>query len=244
MPASGQGWTSLEQLRKTRANTFRQDEADVLHIITAPAFAIGQRAFLIRTGHGNVLWDCITLLDAATITLIRSLGGVAAIAISHPHYYTTMGRWSEAFGAPVFIHEADRQWVLRQSGDLRFWSDDSREILPGLTLVRCGGHFAGGAVLHWTGGEAGRGTLFCGDILQVVPDRRHVSFMRSYPNLVPLSAPVVQRIVDRLRPYPYDRIYGAFADRTISTGGEAAVARSAERYIAAISGSGPADQEA
>ena len=216
----------------------------MLELRTAPAFAIGQRAFLIRTAAGNVLWDCLALLDDATVTLVKTLGGIAAIAISHPHYYTTMCRWSEAFGAPIYLHEDDRHWVMREGGDLRFWKGVTREILPGLTLICCGGHFAGATVLHWTGGEAPRGTLFSGDTLQVAPDRRHVSFMRSYPNDLPLSAPAVQRIADRLRPCRYERIYGAFADRAVWQEGEAAVARSVERYIAAISGKGPADREA
>jgi hypothetical protein len=51
----------------------------------AAHFAIDQRALLVCTSHGNVLWDMIAMLDAATITLIRGLGGLAAIGISHPH---------------------------------------------------------------------------------------------------------------------------------------------------------------
>lgn len=214
----------------------------MLEIRTAPDFAIGQRAFLLLSQHGNVLWDCLTLLDEATKTLIRSLGGVEAIAISHPHYYTAMKRWSEAFGAPVYLHADDRRWVMHPGERLVFWDGDTQELQPGLTLIRCGGHFAGGTVLHWAvPGEVGR--LFSGDVLQVLPDRRHVSFMRSYPNLIPLSAKVVERIAGRLQPYDFDRIHGAFPQRDILEGGKDALQRSAERYIRAISGHGPADLE-
>ncbi len=243
VPAGGQGWTTLDELARRHANTFRQHEPKVLAIRTEPNFAIGERAFLILSDAGNLLWDCLTLIDDATVTLIRALGGLAAIAISHPHYYTAMARWSDAFGAPVYLHAADREWVVNPGGNLVFWDDDSREVQPGMTLVRCGGHFAGGTVLHWADGAEGRGALFSGDVLQVLPDRRHVSFMRSYPNLTPLSKPVVERIAARLAPYRFDRIYGAFGEREIMAGGETALRRSVERYVEAVSGRGPADAE-
>lgn len=243
VPLAGQGWTSLEDLARGHSNTFRRHERNVLAIGTAPSFAIGQRAFLILSEDGNVLWDCVALLDEATVARIRALGGIAAIAISHPHYYTTMLRWAEAFGALVYLHADDRQWVVNSGAGLVFWEGERLEIRPGMSLIRCGGHFAGGTVLHWPAGAGGRGALFCGDVLQVAPDRRHVSFMRSYPNYLPLSAKVVERAVARLAPCRFDRIYGAFSEREIMAGGEAAVRRSAERYIDAISGRGPADSE-
>ena len=55
-----------------------------------PAFGIGQRALLVRTREGNILWDCVSLIDSDTVALIKALGGIYAIAISHPHYYTSM----------------------------------------------------------------------------------------------------------------------------------------------------------
>jgi hypothetical protein len=243
VPAAGQRWTILEELAADHANAFRQHEPGVVSITTAPAFAIGQRAFLIISEHGNVLWDCLALLDDATVTLIKGLGGLAAIAISHPHFYTAMNRWAEAFDAPVYLHAADRQWVMTSGERLVFWRDDRSEILPGMNLIHCGGHFAGGAVLHWETGAEGRGVLFSGDILQVLPDRRHVSFMRSYPNLMPLSAGVVERIVAPLASWRFERIYGAFAEREILGGAKAAVRRSVDRYIRTVSGDGPADAE-
>jgi len=240
----GQSWTSLERLRQSHRNSFRQEEPGVLAIGTEPHFAIGQRAFLIRTSGGNILWDCLSLIDDATVTIIEALGGIDAIAISHPHYYSAMVSWSEAFGGvPIHLHGDDRQWVMRPSDRIAFWSGDRRALLPGVTAIRAGGHFAGGTVLHWADGADGKGVLFTGDILQVTPDRRHVSFMRSYPNYIPLSAPVVERIVSRVSLYAFDRVYGAFWDRVISTGAKTAVAASARRYIDAVSGDGPADAE-
>ena len=58
-----------------------------------------------------MLWDCIVLLDAATVTLIRALGGLQAMAISHPHFYTTMVEWGRAFDVAVDVHVADPQWI-------------------------------------------------------------------------------------------------------------------------------------
>jgi len=240
--AAGQDWTTLDALRRAHQNAFRQYEPGLVGLGTFPAFAIGQRALLLCTPDGNVLWDCISLIDEATVTLVRGLGGIAAIAISHPHYYTTMAEWSAAFGAPIHLHAADRRWVMRPDPAVRFWEGERRELLPGVTLIRCGGHFAGGTVLHWAGGAGGRGALLSGDILQVAPDLRHVSFMRSYPNMIPLPRPAIERITASLAPFAFESIYGAFFDRVIPAGGKAAVARSAARYIAAISGDGSAEQ--
>ncbi|AHG92499.1 beta-lactamase domain protein (plasmid) [Gemmatirosa kalamazoonensis] len=230
VPASGQRWTTLDALRRAHRNAFRQEEPALLGIGTEPSFAIGQRALLVRTPEGNVLWDCVALLDDATVDIVRALGGIAAIAISHPHYYTTMVEWAHAFDCPVLLHAADRQWVMRPDERLAFWDGDTRALAGGLTLIRAGGHFAGGTVLHWPEGAGGRGALLSGDIVQVAPDGRTVSFMRSYPNMIPLAPATVRRIVERLAPYRYERVIGAWWDRTIDRGGDAAVRASAERY--------------
>ncbi len=233
---SGQQWTDLLKLRKTHRNSFLKKEDGLYGIGTIPEFAIGQRALLLRTPAGNVLWDCITLLDEATVELIKGIGGLAVIAISHPHYYTTMVEWSRAFGnIPVYLHVADREQVMRPDPVIRFWEGDTLQIAGDLTLIRCGGHFEGGTVLHWPGGAGGKGVLLTGDIIQVVPDRRFVSFMYSYPNLIPLPARKVREIAAAVEPFAFDRIYGAWWGRsTILTEAKAAVGRSAERYIRSL----------
>jgi hypothetical protein len=235
VPASGQSWTTLERLRKTHTNKFRRLATELMTIETTPPFGIGQRAILARTPVGNVLWDCVALVDDATVDVLKGLGGLAAIAISHPHYYTTMVEWSRAIGGvPIHLHAADRQWVMRPDSAVQFWERDTKSIGPGLTLVRLGGHFDGGTVLHWADWRGGRGVLLSGDILQVVPSG-HVSFMWSYPNLIPLSAPKVQRVADILEPFAFDAIYGAFSDRgQIDANGKQVVAASIARYIARI----------
>ncbi|MBV9782208.1 MAG: MBL fold metallo-hydrolase [Acidisphaera sp.] len=236
----GQSWTSLAALRHTHLNGFRTLEPGLLGIGTSPHFAIGQRALLLRTPAGNVLWDCISLIDDATVELIGGLGGIADIAISHPHYYTTMVEWAHAFGATVHVHAADRAWIMRPDPAVQPWEGETRRLGAGLTLIRAGGHFPGGAVLHWEAAAEGRGALLSGDIAQVTPDRAHVSFMRSYPNLLPLGEAAVRGIAARLAPWRYDRIYGAFWDRVIARDAEAALAASVARYLAWI-GSPDAD---
>lgn len=118
---SGQQWTTLDELRKTHENEITEEEPGLFSIHTKPSFAIGQRAFLIKTAEGNLLWDCVALIDDMTKTEIRRLGGISAIAISHPHYYTTMVEWSRAFdNAPVYLHELNRPWIMRPDPSIRF----------------------------------------------------------------------------------------------------------------------------
>jgi glyoxylase-like metal-dependent hydrolase (beta-lactamase superfamily II) len=141
--------------------TFRR-EGELIGIGTSPSFGIGQRALLVRTRHGNVLWDCISLIDDAIVDIVNALGGVEAIAISHPHYYTTMVEWSAAFGGiPVYLHAADRRWIMRSAPCLQLWTEPTREILPGVTLIRVGGHFDGGTVLHWADGARSFPAISC-----------------------------------------------------------------------------------
>jgi hypothetical protein len=236
----GQQWTTLSQLQSTHRNCYQRLEPNLLGIGTTPEFAIGQRALLLRTPHGNVLWDCIALIDDATVEIIAALGGLRAIAISHPHYYTTMVEWSRAFDAPIVLHEGDRRWVMRPDAGITFWDGAAHDLLPGIRLLHCGGHFAGGTILLWEAGADGRGALLTGDILQVVFDMRYVSFMRSYPNLIPLPASEVRRIAAIVEPLRFDRIYGAWWDRHVEQDAWNAVQRSARRYAAYLSGeSGP-----
>lgn len=236
----GQRFTTLERLREQLHADIREQEPGLSGIGAEPSFAIGQRALLVQTPGGNVMWDCISLLDDEIVEYVRSRGGVAKIAISHPHYYTSMAEWAHVFGARIYLHAADRQWVTRPDDCIEFWDGDTLELEPGITLLRLGGHFPGGAVLHWAAGQDGRAALLSGDVVTVVQDRRWVSFMRSYPNLIPLSAVDVQRIVARLAPYPFERIYGAWYGRVVMDGAKDALRRSADRYLRALEwGFGP-----
>jgi glyoxylase-like metal-dependent hydrolase (beta-lactamase superfamily II) len=229
----GQRWTTMDELIASGAkNHVSEIEPDLLAIDTRPPIAIGQYALVVRTPAGNVMWDCVSLVDDDSVAAVRTAGGLAGIAISHPHFYASCVTWSKAFdGCPIYIHAADAQWVQYPGPAVVLWEGDTREILPGLTLVNTGGHFEGSQVLHWAAGQNGEGALLAGDSVQVVMDRRYVSFMYSYPNLIPLSEAVVRRIVERLRPFAFERIYGGWSGRIVTLDGRGAIERSAERYI-------------
>jgi len=233
VPESGQRWTTLEALRADHANRIGA-EGELTAIGTEPRFAIGQRALLVPWGGRQLLWDCVTLLDEDTAAEVERRGGLAAIAISHPHYYSAMIEWGRRFGCPVYLHAADAEWIMRPDPVVELWDGARNALGDGLTLIRCGGHFAGGTVLHWAGGADGRGALLAGDIVQVIPDRRHVGFMYSYPNLIPLPAAAVEAIRAALDPFAFQAIYGAWWG-TVIPDGKGAVERSAARYVRAIS---------
>jgi hypothetical protein len=239
VPRGGQSWTTREALSAAHVNGWRQLEPNLLQIHTNPPFAIGQRALLLRQPSGNILWDCIALLDEATQAIIKALGGLAAIAISHPHYYTTVQDWAQTFGCPVYLHAADRKWLMRPDPSVNFWQGETLALADGITLLRLGGHFEGGTVLHWAGGAERRGAILSGDILQVAGDTSRVSFLWSYPNMMPLASATVRRIAETLKPWPFERVYGAFPDRQIVQDGKRGVERSAARYIELLEGTQP-----
>lgn len=234
---SGQEWTTLQQLSSDHRNRFEDEAPKLLGIGTEPEFAIGQRALLLQSPDGNLLWDCISLLDDKSVAEVNARGGIRAIAISHPHFYSSMVEWADRFDAQIFLHAQDRAWVMRESPRIQFWEGATLSLWDGLTLVNCGGHFEGGTVLHWPGTSGSNwrhGALLASDILTVAQDRRYVSFMRSYPNLIPLGPAAIDRIVELLQPFAFDQIYGGWWGANVSSNAKAAVARSAERYLRAI----------
>ncbi len=235
----GQRWTTLaEQRAGGRRGVVRPEPPGLVGVGAEPSIGIGQRGLVVPGPGGNVLWDCLGYLDDETVRAVEDVGGLAAIAVSHPHFYGAMISWSRAFGdIPVYVHAADREWVCRD-GNYVFWAGDQVEILPGRTLVNCGVHFAGGTVLHWdgagTGGAAGgadgAGALCSGDIFQVVMDRRWVSFMYSYPNLIPEHPDTIARAVRLVQALPFDTIYGGWWGRVVRGDAKTRLVESAERY--------------
>ncbi|OZM73792.1 MBL fold metallo-hydrolase [Amycolatopsis antarctica] len=231
VPAAGQRWTDLTAVRESQTARIEDEGPGITGIGSTPGFAIGQRALLVRTDAGNVLWDCTALLDDEIIARVAELGGLTGIAISHPHYYTTMVEWARVFDAPVYLHENDREWVGRPDPAIEFWSGREKSLGPDLTLHNLGVHFAGGTVLHWAGGEHGDGALLSGDIVQVIPDRTHVGFMYSYPNLIPERPQIVRQAAETLRPLAFQAIYGAWWSAVVRSDGNRVVQRSARRYL-------------
>ena len=238
----GQKWMTLDDLRASYHNVIREVEPALTGIGTHPSFAIGQRALLVQTPEGNLLWDCITVLDDPTIAAVRALGGVDAIAISHPHYYSCMVEWAQAFEATIYLHEADQRWVMRPDPSITFWEGKTKLLFGNLTLICAGGHFPGGTVAHWPAGAEGRGVLLTGDIIHVVADRRYVTFMYSYPNMIPLPERAVRGVVEAVEPFGYDRIYGAWWEKVMAKKAREGVAFSAERYVRAIRGAEQPDE--
>lgn len=231
----GQSWTTLDELARGHHNLVKPLETGLTGIATEPRFAIGQRALLLQTSKGNVLWDCISLIDDATIEAVQALGGISSLAMSHPHLFGSMVDWSRAFGgAPIYLHADHKPWVGRPDPTIEFWQGDFLELNEGVSLHRCGGHFEGSTVLLWPEGADGKGVLLSGDTMYVAPDRQHVSFMYSYPNFIPLPARTVDRIVSTVMSLRFDRIYGHFFDLEIELDAKGVVQRSAERYKRAI----------
>ena len=234
--ADGQQWSTLAEMKHSYHNRIDKQENQLYGIGTEPTFAIGQRALLIQSEQGNVLWDCVSFIDDETIKKVNQLGGIAAIAISHPHFYGSVVEWAKAFDADIYLHEADSQWVMRPDPHIKFWNGNTLQLQQDITLIKVGGHFEGATACHWMSGSNGLGALLTGDVIQVVPDKPWVSFMYSYANLIPLSVAQVRHIVDAVEPYNFDRIYGAWWKSVIPSNAKNTVRSSAERYIGAIEG--------
>jgi glyoxylase-like metal-dependent hydrolase (beta-lactamase superfamily II) len=233
---AGQTWTTLENMKRgTYRNKITLEESGLYSVKTMPEFAIGQTAYLVQQEGFNLLWDCISYLNEETISEITRMGGLDAIALSHPHYYSTQVEWAEVFQVPIYIHEDDREWVMRESESIVYWSGESLELHNGITIHRLGGHFKGGAVLEWKAGCNNKGILLTGDIIQVVADREWVSFMYSYPNLIPLPASKVREIASSVADMKFDRLYNAF-HRVVKENAQERVQKSAERYVMALEG--------
>jgi hypothetical protein len=236
VPADGQQWTTLDELSAAGYTVKVKDVEPGLHGITSePDAGIGQQSMIVQTSGGNLLWDPIGYLDDDGVRQVRELGEVVAIIASHPHMYGVQVEWSHRLGdVPVYVSEADAEWVARQDPVIRTWSG-TLDLLPGVTLIQPGGHFPGSAVVHWAEGAEGKGVILAGDTVFANPDRTSVSFMRSYPNRIPLSGAVVDRVAKALDAFGYDRLYGNFG-ASIPTDARAVVRRSADRHAAWVRG--------
>ncbi|MDQ2960001.1 MAG: MBL fold metallo-hydrolase [Candidatus Dormibacteraeota bacterium] len=231
----GQRWTTTTELAENHETDLREEETDLLGVGMSPAFGIGQRALLVRTPSGNVLWDCTALIDDAARERLLDLGGIDTICMSHPHFYGAHVDIADSFDARILIPRADQQWIQRPSPRIELF-DEAIEPVPGLTLARIGGHFDGAAVLHWPAGSKGRGALLTGDTITVVQDRDWVSFMWSYPNLIPLDEATVLDIAARVERFSFDRVYGGWWGRVVVQDGANAIRRSADRYVSRMRG--------
>ncbi len=229
-----QRWTTLAQLRTTHRNRILRIDDGIVSIQTEPQFSVGHHCLLVQGEAGNLLWDCISLIDDATIEAVRALGGISAIAISHPHFYGSMVEWSRAFGnVPIYVHAADREWILRPDPAVVLWEGAGLRLSPEFTLVHCGGHFDGAAVLHQAARGDRPGRLLTGDTIAILHDHENVTFMHNYPKRIPLPASAIHGIVEAIEPLEFDAIFGCWPADVIRAGGRAAVLRSADRQLQA-----------
>ncbi|TQV90726.1 hypothetical protein V2A60_006934 [Cordyceps javanica] len=204
-------------------NEIKQDSVDgrIWSIFSSPQFAIGQRAVFIETEAGNVLWDCISLLDPDTIDFIKSRGGLKAIAISHPHFYSTHLDWAHEFDCPVYLAVEDKEWINRddERGHRRFVSGLSLEILPAVNIVKLGGHFPGSSALHWNE------NLFVGDsigisqsgLVRAHHNKNHQVFFFHYafPNFIPLGPTAMLEMWERLERWEFTSLFSLFYRTTV-----------------------------
>ncbi|KAJ9138228.1 Metallo-beta-lactamase superfamily protein [Pleurostoma richardsiae] len=224
VPPDGQTWTTLREMQvsKKYKNVFRKDKyhSGVISIFSEPQVAIGQRAFLLCTEKGNVLWDCITYIDDETIERVKALGGISSIVISHPHYYSTALHWAEAFDCKVYLSAEDEEWVMRKGPAHVMWKEETLELLGGQFLaVKVGGHFPGSSVLLWRSERK----LFVADSITIVPsgvyhtdrpvDTASFTFMWSYPNMIPLPPDEVYGIWKAVADLDFEDTHGAFWTR-------------------------------
>ena len=231
---SGQRWTTTDDIARDREIVFAEEDG-VTTLVLRPGFAINQRAFLIPHPGGNIMWECLATVTDAAVARINAMGGVTAIAISHPHFYAAMVEWSRALGGvPIHLHARDRAWVQRPSAHIRLWDGDALTLSPTIRLIRLGSHFEGSAALWWADGPRPGGSLFPGDAVQVAMDRRFATFMYSYPNGIPLDAAALAALRARLQPLTFDDVFGFSTGRQIVGDARARIEASFNRYRAAI----------
>jgi hypothetical protein len=238
VPAGGQRWATIGELRAGGYRTeIREVEPGLLGIGTEPSIGVGQRALLVSTPEGNVLWDPPGFIDEAALAAVREAGGLRAVSSSHPHMYGAIIEWSHEFGAEIVLPsvDIDAGWLKRPDAAVRTWQG-SCVVAPGVTLVQCGGHFPGSAVLHWAAGAGGRGALFTGDTIFVTPGEDRLSFVWSAPNRLPLPERQVRGVVSAVDPYEFDRIYGGWWRPVLRSDAKAVLARSADRYVELLRG--------
>lgn len=194
---------------------------------------IGQQAKVVVTDEGCVMVDVPAAITDDAVRAVRNLGPMRAIIPTHPHMFGLQSAWSEALGAPVYVSAADAEWLGVRPARLRAWEGELRPVRA-VVATQPGGHFPGSSVVHWDGAD-GAGVLLSGDTIFANPDRSSVSFMRSYPNRIPLSGADALRIADHVARWGFERLYSNFELR-IDAGADAVVQASARRHAAWTSG--------
>lgn len=235
LPPDGiQRWTTVAAQAADGATIeIIEREPGLYGLVQRGGVGIGQQAKLLVTAHGTVMVDVPTYIDEDAIAAVRALGGVDHIIASHPHMYGVQSLWAAAFGATVWISAPDAEWLSVSPATVRLWREDT-EVVPGVTATQPGGHFPGAVAVHAVGAD-GQGILLAGDTIFPTPDG-WVTFLRSYPNRIPLSGPVVRRVAAHVTDrFSFERLYNNF-EHAVRARADEIVLRSAERYARWASG--------
>lgn len=235
LPPDGvQRWTSIadEAVNGARIELVER-EPGLWGLRQIAGVGIGQQAKILVTPAGGVMVDVPAFIDDAAVAAVREIGGVSHIIASHPHMYGVQSLWAAAFEATVWIAAADEAWLRVRPHRVRVVDGDA-VVVPGVHVSTPGGHFPGSLVVHAAGAD-GAGILLAGDTIFPTPDG-WVTFLRSFPNRLPMSAAVVRRVArhvtDRFR---FARLYNNF-EAVVSADADQVVLRSADRYARWVSG--------
>lgn len=231
IPDGGQRWTTTEELHHKHSMKVTRLRENLYELEVNPTFAIGQRALLVLSEQGNILWDCVPLLDEPTIAFIQAHGGLRAIAFSHPHYYSNMNDWADVFQCPVYIHQHDAEHIVQQGLRIHRWQGDELALWDDMKLLLIGGHFAGSSILH-VPFLSPEGSILCGDTLFLSPSKKHFSVQRSYPNKIPLPMHEMLRISERLEALAFDAFYGYIKTQNLFDDVKSILRDSMQRYFA------------
>lgn len=229
IPNSGQGWTTTRKMEVGHSIKIVKLQERLYELVVNPTFAIGQRALLVLSPEGNILWDCIPLLDEATVAFIQGKGGLKAIAFSHPHYYSNMRYWAERFNCPVYIHQSDETFIHDRGDYIQLWAGPQKLLWTGVRLINMGGHFPGSSILH-VPTLSPQGTLLLGDTLYLSPSLAHFALMYSYPNRMPLPLHEIRRIRDRFAQLSFDSVYGFYPYQNLTVHVKDILDQSFQRY--------------
>jgi hypothetical protein len=226
---NGQKWTSMEVLKNNYSTRISKLNDQIAALKMQPDFSLANRALLVQSPEGNILWDCMPLPDQQTVDYINSIGGLKAIAFSHPHYYSTMNEWAALFNCPIYIHELDSEWIMYPTPSVKLWNGDSLPLWDGIKIVHTSGHFPGSCVL-WMPSLTGEGTLLCGDSVYLSRSKRHLSVMYSYPNLILLSKRDFATFDHKTSALKFDTLYGAFDNQDLEGNAMDVFNTSMQRY--------------
>ncbi len=229
IPEHGQTWTNLEKLSDNYGIVIKKLDERLYELKMVPSFGIGQRAFLVITPGGNILWDCVALLNESIVDFIKAKGGLKAIAFSHPHYYSTMNEWAGIFNCPVYNHQNDEQWIFNKGSHVSLWQGIQKELWDGVRIINVGGHFPGSCILL-APFLSPKGTVLCGDSFYISPSKKHMAVMYSYPNRIPLPLEEVERIKDQVLQLDFDTMHGFYDYQNIYLNAKEVLKNSLERY--------------